>query len=222
MQRIVLKKEIKTKYPIEGISLVNLEDEIDYKSSKDGIYASGVIKLSGEYYKGIRNTRFNDEIDVDIFASFDDLVSRNELRINIIDFDYTINDDVIMFSVIIDILGLKEVKKSFPTSDMQEEIQVVDRAGNDNSDLVLEETKDDEKLEIDIKEETVPNMEVKNTKEEKKQTRINNQVCWSFYVVLEGDNYESISNDLNINVDKLKSLNKNKELSVGTLLVLPK
>ena len=222
MQRIVLKKEIKAKYPIEGISLVNLEDEIDYKSSKDGIYASGVIKLSGEYYKGIRNTRFNDEIDVDIFASFDDLVSRNELRINIIDFDYTINDDVIMFSVIVDILGLKEVKKSFPTSDLQEEIQVEDRAGNDNSDLVLEENKDDEKLDDVIKQEVIPCVEIKNIKEENKNIKQNSKVCWSFYVVLEGDSYESISHELKINVDKLKLLNKNKDLSVGTLLVLPK
>ena len=57
------KKEIKAKYPIEGISLVNLEDEIDYKRNNEGIYATGVIKLSGEYYKGIRNTRFNDWIE---------------------------------------------------------------------------------------------------------------------------------------------------------------
>ncbi len=224
MQRIVLKKEIKTKYPIEGISLVNLEDEIEYKSSNDGMYATGVIKISGEYYKGVRNTRFIDEIDVDIFAPFEDLLSRSELRVSIIDFDYKIQDDLISFAVMVDIEGLKEVKKSFPTSDIEEEKEeiietldsnineevnlVEDRAGNDNSDFVSEE----------IKEEVEVIEKVENKKSSNKDET---KVCWSFYVVMNNDTYESIANDLNIDLNKLKNLNKNKKLSEGMLIYLP-
>ena len=164
MQRIVLKKEIKAKYPVEGVSLVNLEDEIEYKSSNEGMYATGTIKISGEYYKGVRNSKFLDEIDVDIFAPFDDLSSRNELHINIIDFDYKINEDMLLFEVILDVNGLKEINKSFPSEVYEEKEEVLqidnkenkdeevmfveekeikeeinmDRAGNDNTDLVYE------------------------------------------------------------------------------------
>lgn len=224
MQRIVLKKKIKTKYPIEGISLVNLEDEIEYKSSNDGMYATGVIKISGEYYKGVRNTRFIDEIDVDIFAPFEDLLSRSELRVSIIDFDYKIQDDLISFAVMVDIEGLKEVKKSFPTTDIEEEKEeiietldnnineevnlVEDRAGNDNSDFVSEE----------IKEEVEVIEKVENKKSSNKDET---KVCWSFYVVMNNDTYESIANDLNIDLNKLKNLNKYKKLSEGMLIYLP-
>ena len=222
MQRIVLKKEIKAKYPIEGISLVNLEDEIDYKRNNEGIYATGVIKLSGEYYKGIRNTRFNEEIDVDIFAPFDDLVSRNELRINIVDFEYNINEDIIMFSVIIDILGLKEVKKTFHSTDFQEETMVEERSGNDNSELI--DLNIDNSVEVETNVSSLPEKQIKEieVKETKKTISKETYVSWSFYVALEGDNYESISNELNLNIDELKSLNKHKEISVGTLLLIPR
>ncbi|MBQ9730942.1 MAG: hypothetical protein IJV94_02290 [Bacilli bacterium] len=218
MQRIVLKKEIKTKYPIEGISLVNLEDEIDYKSSNDGMYATGVIKISGEYYKGVRNTRFVDEIDVDIFAPFDDLLSRSELRVSITDFDYKINEDIISFSVMVDIEGLKEVNKSFPSTDIEEEkeeileeteVVNIDRAGNDNSDLVSEELVEEK---VVISEDVQP---------KKKQIKEETKVCWSFYVVMNNDTYESISSDLNIDINKLKKINKNKDLKDGMLIYLP-
>ena len=125
MNRIILKKEIKAKYPVEGISLVNLEDEIEYKSSSEGMYATGSIKISGEYYKGVRNSKFLDEIDVDIFAPFDDLSSRNELHINIIDFDYKINEDMLLFEVILDVDGLKEMNKSFPSEVYEENEEVL-------------------------------------------------------------------------------------------------
>ena len=195
MNRIVLKKEIKAKYPVEGVSLVNLEDEIEYKSSSDGMYATGSIKISGEYYKGVRNSKFLDEIDVDIFAPFDDLSSRNELHINIIDFDYKINEDMLLFEVILDVDGLKEINKSFPSEVYEEKEEVLpldnienedeevmfeeekeikeeinmDRAGNDNTDLVYEEV---EEIKEDKKEQITKPLKKDETK-----------VCWSFHVV---------------------------------------
>lgn len=233
MNRIILKKEIKAKYPVEGISLVNLEDEIEYKSSSEGMYATGSIKISGEYYKGVRNSKFLDEIDVDIFAPFDDLSSRNELHINIIDFDYKINEDMLLFEVILDVDGLKEINKSFPSEVYEEKEEVLpldnmenkdeevmfeeekeikeeinmDRAGNDNTDLVYEEV---EEVKEDKKEQITKPLKKDETK-----------VCWSFHVVLNNDTYESIAMDLNINVDLLKKINKNKELIEGMLVLIP-
>lgn len=233
MNRIVLKKEIKAKYPVEGISLVNLEDEIEYKSSSEGMYATGSIKISGEYYKGVRNSKFLDEIDVDIFAPFDDLSSRNELHINIIDFDYKINEDMLLFEVILDVDGLKEINKSFPSEVYEEKEEVLpldnmenkdeevmfmeekeikeeinmDRAGNDNTDLVYEEV---EEVKEDKKEQITKPLKKDETK-----------VYWSFHVVLNNDTYESIAMDLNINVDLLKKINKNKELIEGMLVLIP-
>lgn len=236
MNRIVLKKEIKAKYPVEGISLVNLEDEIEYKSSSEGMYATGSIKISGEYYKGVRNSKFLDEIDVDIFAPFDDLSSRNELHVNIIDFDYKINEDMLLFEVILDVDGLKEMNKSFPSEVYEENEEVLpietiekvdeviivenneinedvilDRSGNDNTDLVYEEIKES-------KDNTIEETKEITTKPIKKDETT---VCWSFHVVLNNDTYESIAMDLNIDVNLLKKMNKNKELIEGTLVLIP-
>lgn len=236
MNRIVLKKEIKAKYPVEGISLVNLEDEIEYKSSSDGMYATGSIKISGEYYKGVRNSKFLDEIDVDIFAPFDDLSSRNELHINIIDFDYKINEDMLLFEVILDVDGLKEMNKSFPSEVYEENEEVLpieniekvdeaivvenkeinedvilDRSGNDNTDLVYEEI---EESKDNIVEKT---KEIATKPIKKDETT----VCWSFHVVLNNDTYESIAMDLNIDVNLLKKMNKYKERIEGTLVLIP-
>ena len=236
MNRIVLKKEIKAKYPVEGISLVNLEDEIEYKSSSEGMYATGSIKISGEYYKGVRNSKFLDEIDVDIFAPFDDLSSRNELHINIIDFDYKINEDMLLFEVILDVDGLKEMNKSFPSEVYEENEEVLpieneekvdeviivenneinedvilDRSGNDNTDLVYEEI---EESKDNIVEKT---KEIATKPIKKDETT----VCWSFHVVLNNDTYESIAMDLNIDVNLLKKMNKYKELIEGTLVLIP-
>lgn len=235
MQRIILKKEIKAKYPVEGISLVNLEDEIEYKSSSDGMYATGTIKISGEYYKGVRNSKFVDEIDVDIFAPFDDLSSRNELHINIVDFEYKINEDMLLFEVLLDVDGLKESNKSFPSEVYEEEVldveniddnssnidtneenkiqemdgneneDIVIRSGNDNSDLVYEKLQENDK-------------KIETIKPSKKEETT---VCWSFHVVLNNDTYDSIANDLNVDVNLLKKINKNKELVEGMLVLIP-
>jgi len=227
MQRIVLKKEIKAKYPVDGISLVNLEDEIDYQCSNDGIYANGVIKLSGEYYKGVRTTKFADEIDIDVFAPIDDLVSRNELKVKIIDFDYKIDQDMIFFSVVVDIDGLKDLNKTFPSTDIQEKEEVLvieeDRADSDNADLVDEEVIQEEVVEekTQLEEEI---KELQNKKEEilkPKSTKTESKVCWSFHVVMKDDTYESIASDLSIDVEKLRTLNQDRNLSEGMLIVLP-
>lgn len=229
MQKIVLKKEVKAKYPIEGLSLVNLEDEIEYKNTSEGVYASGVIKISGEYYKGVRSSKFFDEIDVEIFAPFDDLESRNDLNLSILDFDYHINEDLILFSVIIDVKGLKEIKHSFPSTDFEEEKevvieekieekieeQIIEREGNDNASFVFEEKKPELILNSINKEEIKTPIETKTSSKEQ------SKICWSFYVVMKDDTYESISNELKLDYNLLKTLNKNKTLTEGSLIVLP-
>ena len=60
------------------------------------------------------------------------ILSRSELRVSIIDFDYKIQDDLISFAVMVDIEGLKEVKKSFPTSDIEEEKEEIITNNLDN------------------------------------------------------------------------------------------
>lgn len=230
MQQIILQKNIKAKYPIDGITLVNLEEEIEYKNTSEGVYATGVIKINGEYYKGIRNNKFYDEIDVDIFAPLEDLGDRSNLRVKILDFDYKIHEDQLLIDIILNLDGLKDVTKTFPATDKVEEKEedileenVIVR-GDDNAPIIEEET-------VKIVENETP-LEMINTNPSKikknsnfpiqfQKNKMTNKVCWSYHVVLKDDTYESISKELNIDVEKLKTLNNFKELSEGLLLMVP-
>lgn len=232
MQQIVLQKTVQTKYPIDGITLVNLEDEIEYKNTKDGVYATGVIKINGEYYKGVRNNKFNDQIDVDIFAPLEDLGDRFELKVKIIDFDYKINEDLLFFDIILELDGLKDVKKTFLTSDKMEEEEIIEdkvveeeRSNNPFlSDDIETVKKEDE--ENDLANGNINNSNLNINKDKKfpiqfQKSKLKNSVCWSYHVVLKDDTYESISKELNIKEETLRSKNENKELYEGLMLILP-
>ena len=234
MQKIVLQKYVKTSFPVEGISLVNLEDFIEYKTTSEGVYATGKIEINGEYYKGSKTSKFKDEINVDIFSPSDDIMSRADLKVKISDFEYKIQDDSILFDIVLNVDGLNEITKSFQdTEDVQEKEEIINdiidveeineekivineaineiiRNGNDNQELI----ENDEETFQEIKNDTILSTLFKNSKR-------NNYVAFKYHVVLKDETYESIAEDLNINVDDLKNLNKEKTLLEGTFILLP-
>lgn len=234
MHTVVLKKNIKTEFIVEDLAFVNLDNHVEYSTTQDGVNAIGYISLKGQYYNGGKYAKFNERIDVDIFVPSEKITSRSSIEIKINDFDYMVDNDQIQFSIKVDICGLKDDIKTFPTA--------IDDLPKKEEEILENTVKTDTICDEKIKEETksiIDEFENQGEKEihqlitpieprvvEKMPSKIfkqpdSTQVCWSYKVVLKDDTYESISDELEIDSMKLRSINNNKPLKEGMLIKLP-
>ncbi len=213
MHTIVLKKNVKARFIVEELAFVNLDNHIDYHASDEGVAATGQILMNGEYYNGGRYAKFSEQIDVDVFVPTDKITCRKDIQIKINDFEYTIDGDQIIFAIKVDIEGLKEDIKSFPstTENSQEEP------------LLLEEPPVVNEVEMKVEEPTPEAVIVKDPVNKPIELVKNKyrQICWSYRVILKGDSYESIGNELKVDSMKLRSANRNQPLKEGMLLIIP-
>ena len=92
MENITLEKVITFSTCIEKLENINFEDSLDYKLNDDGISAYGIIKLHGKIktIKGYED--FNDTIDVDIFAPFEQIIEKDKFTLKIEKIDHEIEN----------------------------------------------------------------------------------------------------------------------------------
>ena len=215
MHTVVLKKIIKSEFIIEDLAFVNLDNHIDYNSTSEGINATGFISLNGQYYNGGKYAKFDEKIEVDIFVPQEKISSKKAIEIKIKDFDYHIENNQMEFSIKVDIWGLKEDIKTFPSTDndlQQEKEEILETP--DKTDTIFEESKVEEVENIT---EIQPRIIEKKVTKSKDSTVI----CWSYKVILKDDTYESISDELKVDSMKLRAINNNKPLKEGMLIKLP-
>lgn len=227
MQYINLNKTLSFESQIEDLLLISIDDQIDTVYDKDGVKIAGDILISGKTRTIEDEKEFCDKVELDIFLTDDEIDNRNELKVNVNDFTYNIEDNKLVLNISLKIEGLKEIETTFLTEEnnetfKQEEINEIEEE-NVYIDIDINVNEDREKEEnleesVDLKEEPEKRSLLKTVFSSK---RINEEVSWKLHCVKEEKSYEEIANKYNISIDKLKNINKNESIEEGKLIFIP-
>lgn len=228
MQKINYKEKILLEETINELLLINIDDELSQTKECDYLKVSGKIKISGEVNTNDGKRNFNHPIDVDILLSNEQLEDK-EVKVSIEDFNYSIDDKTINIDLIMKIDGLKEIDAYFPPQEDQEDIQIEKveeeiieeitqptiELQEERNDLPLQETDNDEGINIKEEKYSLLNQVFRN-KSLKKET------SYFFHVVKNQSTYQDIATQYNIDIDELKNANNNEDIYIGKLIYIPK
>ena len=158
MRLIILEKTIDVKDSIDDLNTVNLEENIEYIQNSDGVNIKGYIDIEGEYLHGSQLKYFNDNLNIDLLAPYEELSDKDNILLKIKDFDYINGINKIIFTFKLNIEGWKEVSKTFLSTDVSQE--------NEKETIIIESNEKPEVIskikellekckELDIKEECI-------------------------------------------------------------------
>lgn len=234
MQYINLNKTIDLNTYIEDLLLINIDDKLDIIDNKDGIKINGKILIGGSVKTKEENKEFYEDMDLDIFLTYEEILDRNILNVSINDFEYKIENNKLELNISLKIEGLKEIETTFLTEK--------------NNELIFEEEVENDEKEVYISKEVIANDErkvkeeyqekiedIKIIKENESETRIRKsliksvfsnkrikeEVFWKLHCVKGEKSYEEIASKYNVDLNELKSINKNEILKDGKLIFLP-
>lgn len=111
MDKIILEKAIHFSTNIEQLYDVSVKDSIDYKLLDDGCSVVGVVKLSGiaSSLKGMEP--FDENIDVDIFAPFDQVIDQNKFSLSVEQYDFQILRNIVVFKICLKVTGFRKINE---------------------------------------------------------------------------------------------------------------
>src|SRR5699024_903548 len=88
----------------------SVDESINYKIESVGVRAIGSLIVNGEYNE---SQKFNENIDLDILATFDKIVDQRDFNIKVEDFDYQIVDGNIKIKIEVGIHGVIDGEDRF-------------------------------------------------------------------------------------------------------------
>lgn len=111
MDEIILEKAISFSTNIESLQNLSIKDSIDYKLLDDGCSVIGVIKLSGmaKTLKGLEP--FDENIDIDIFAPFDQVIDKSKFSLKVQNYSYQIMRNTAVFKINLQVTGFRKIKE---------------------------------------------------------------------------------------------------------------
>jgi len=251
MQKINYKEIIELDSKINELLLINIDERLVQNRDSDCLKISGEIKVSGEVLCDDDKKQFNHPIGVDIMLSKEQLMENN-VTISIDDFNYVIENNSIAIEIIMKIEGLKEIEAYFPTQENQEDTKIdnlrkedikileeiipQENTTNKNNIEEIEETPKIKIIQPLIEDDRYNKEEfvyIEETKEEHgekysllnsifKKRGIKKETCFFIHVIKEETTYEQISDIYKIEVNKIKSVNKDEKLYKGKLIFIPK
>ncbi len=189
---IPLKKDIVFKTTIGKIVNINLDH--DYKV-KDNL-VDGYVILTGSY-KMTEASVLEDEFSYKIpfGVSISKRIKKDTIKIDIDDFKYKINKDVLSLSI--DLEFSCEDEENVINEEIKEELPKVE-----------------EKPKEEVIKNEVENISSSITSEEKYYT-------YKVYIVRENDTIESICSKYNVLLDDIKYYNDLSNMSVGDKIIIP-
>ena len=219
MNEIVsFNKEIEFKTMINKITSISLEHTllVEDDSIRGDLIVSGTYKQTEA--SQIENP-FSYKIPVDI--EIDDKYNLEDITIDIDNFTYDINDNVLKLNIdiLLDNLKLKEPKKEdsmietlddlfLETDDRKEELNIPIEESKEES----EEEKTTDQQEINIQSESLF-----SNLDKSKET----YETYSVYIMRDNDSLEEIINKYNTSREKLEEYNNLNEIKIGTKLIIP-
>ena len=182
MRLIILEKTIDIKDSIDDLNTVNLEENIEYLKNNEGVNIKGFIEIEGEYLHGSQIKYFNDILNIDLLAPYDELSDKDNISLKIKDFDFINGINKIIFTFKLNIEGWKEVSKTFLSPDVsqEDEKEPIIIESNEKPEVISKIKELLEKCkELDIKEECISSylekgvQEVKNLINDESEERSN-------------------------------------------------
>lgn len=158
MRLIILEKTIDIKDSIDDLNTVNLEENIEYLKNNEGVNIKGFIEIEGEYLHGSQIKYFNDILNIDLLAPYEELSDKDNISLKIKDFDFINGINKIIFTFKLNIEGWKEVSKTFLSPDVsqEDEKEAIIIESNEKPEVISKIKELLEKCkELDIKEECI-------------------------------------------------------------------
>ena len=172
MRLIILEKTIDIKDSVDDLNTVNLEENIEYLKNNEGVNIKGFIEIEGEYIHGSQIKYFNDILNFDLLAPYDELSDKDNISLKIKDFDFINGINKIIFTFKLNIEGWKEVSKTFLSPDVsqEDEKEPIIIESNEKPEVISKIKELLEKCkELDIKEECIASYLEKGVQEVEKQ-----------------------------------------------------
>ncbi|WP_279155295.1 LysM peptidoglycan-binding domain-containing protein [Thomasclavelia cocleata] len=126
MQKIYFEKWVDLNHQLKDLLSLSVDESINYKIESVGVRAIGSLIVKGEYNEG---KNFEENIEMDVLATFDKIVDQRDFNIKVEDFDYFIKDGNVQIKIEVGIHGVVEGEDryvrddSFANEDTLEEIE---------------------------------------------------------------------------------------------------
>lgn len=126
MQKIYFEKWVDLNHQLKDLLSLSVDESINYKIESVGVRAIGSLIVKGEYNEG---KNFEENIEMDVLATFDKIVDQRDFNIKVEDFDYFIKDGNVQIKIEVGIHGVVEGEDryvrddSFVNEDTLEEIE---------------------------------------------------------------------------------------------------
>lgn len=227
MQYINLNKTLCFETSIIDLLLISIDDQINKTEDKEGIKIIGDIAISGKISTVDGEKDFSDKIDLDVFLIYDEIEDRSLLNVSVNDFSYTIEDSKLLLNISLKLEGLKEIEKTFPAEEDNEDLQK-EIEGKDVEKMIFEEVEEDKIEQVEVDYSIYNDRNIQNNSNKVSLLRsvfsnksINEEVFWRLHCVRGEKSYEEIANKYNVDLKKIMSINKNEEIFEGKLIFLP-
>lgn len=103
MQKIYFEKWVDLEHQLNELLSLSVDESINYKIENVGVRAIGSLIVKGEYNE---NKKFEENIEMDVLATFDKIVDQRDFNIKVEDFDYYIKDGNIQIKIEVGIHGV--------------------------------------------------------------------------------------------------------------------
>ena len=222
MNEIVsFNKEIEFKTMINKITSISLEHTL----MTEGNSVQGDLIVSGTYKQTEASQIENPfSYKIPVYIEIDDKYNLDDIKIDIDNFTYDVEDDVLKLYVDILLDNLK-LKKPNEEENMIETLDdLFLDADNTSEDLTVPvEVSTEVKEDIDEKEEPqeqeieIHSESLFSNLDKSKET----YETYSVYIVRENDSLEEIINKYNTSREKLEEYNNLNEIKIGTKIIIP-
>lgn len=211
---IPLKKDIFFNTIIGEITSINVEHE--YKVKNELI--EGNVSVSGSY-KMTEASVIEEEFfyKIPFVVSVSSKVDKNTIKIDIDDFKYEIEKDILKVNVDLE-LTCKE-KEELNNIELEEKNDI--KIDEDNNDEEIVNYFEDKNVTLNNKEEKI---NIEENISNITNNIINNDVkyyTYKIYIVRQGDTIESICNKYNVTTDDLKEYNDLSNIIVNDKIIIP-
>lgn len=210
---------------------ITMKESFAYQKEDDGIRCVGPFFIRGRYTTINEVKDFQDVFEFDVFASNDKL-DGEDFKIIYDGYDYSLEDGVTL-TLHFSVYGIKDDKEEsiFNADEMDAfEEPTIDQRAYSHKDIEVpmfnqaakphnvEEIEDNNVVEHASEDDQSVDLSMMEELFEEKDNVI---TSYSFVVVKQNDNYDSIAARYGVDVEALKGVNNNKEIHEKSLIVLP-
>lgn len=207
MKEMNIEKRILKGLAIDGVIDVEAKAELDYRRESGGLRAVGPVIISGHCRIESEVRSFTETLELDVMAPRIKLSSKEPFSIEVLRVK-GIADDGIMLMLDLGIYGIEDNKTESLPPTFDEVIEDKQPAAEEAASVEEKTTEAEPEAEFECIEDLFEDAD-----------NVYTSCC--LVVAKADDTYETIANRYQVNVNDLKTVNKNKEIEPKMLIMLP-